>query len=125
MSGNRVARGLAGILAGLLTGIVELVFLLLAGVTPVARPGVGRVADRLVALERARLAAWFGHDTGEAAPVRNRYGYLALRAVVGVVGGYVAAAAFSSGSCSCSAARGRCSRGSPTRCGWCCPASGW
>ncbi|MDP9848281.1 sensor histidine kinase [Streptosporangium lutulentum] len=92
MSGNRVARGLAGILAGLLTGIVELVFLLLAGVTPVARPGVGRVADRLVALERARLAAWFGHDTGEAAPVRNRYGYLALRAVVGVVGGYVAAA---------------------------------
>ena len=87
---NRVARGLAGILAGLLTGIVELVFLLLAGITLAARrPGVIRVAGRLVALERARLAAWFDHDTTAAAPPRSGYGYLALRAVVGVVGGYV------------------------------------
>ncbi|MEV6861363.1 histidine kinase [Streptosporangium subroseum] len=90
MFSNRVARGLAGILAGLLTGVVELVFLLLAGVTLAARrPGVIRVADRLVALERARLAAWFDHDTTAAAPPRSGYGYLALRAVVGVVGGYV------------------------------------
>ncbi|MFC7713341.1 sensor histidine kinase [Nonomuraea recticatena] len=96
MSANRVMRALVGVLAGMALGVVELAFLLLAWpvtllpatLFPAARPAVGRGAARLLTLERARLATWLEHSpTGEG----GGYGYLAVRAAVGVVGGYCCA----------------------------------
>ncbi|MEV4167520.1 sensor histidine kinase [Nonomuraea dietziae] len=96
MSANRVIRALVGVLAGMALGVVELAFLLLAWpvtllpatLFPAARPAVDRGAARLLALERARLATWLEHSpTGEG----GGYGYLAVRAAVGVVGGYCCA----------------------------------
>ncbi|MGV9773218.1 sensor histidine kinase [Streptosporangium sp. NPDC003464] len=129
MSDNRVARMLVGVLAGMALGLAELAFLCLAwpaSVAPAVRPAARRVADRLMRMERARLAAWFDHETarldrtGHApAPApsdpsdrpdppdhetahmdrpghgtarvdgRGVLGFLAVRAVLGVLGGYV------------------------------------
>ncbi|MEU8383144.1 histidine kinase, partial [Streptosporangium sp. NPDC048865] len=47
-----------------------------------APAAANRRAARLVALERARLAACLGHDVGRM-PVRSGYAYLALRATFG------------------------------------------
>lgn len=74
-------KRLAGVLLGAASGVVSLVLL------AVAWPYRDRWAPRLVALERARLSRWFGHDTD---PGRAGAGYLATRALVGVVGGYLA-----------------------------------
>ncbi|MCA2177900.1 histidine kinase dimerization/phosphoacceptor domain-containing protein [Nonomuraea glycinis] len=42
-------------------------------------------ADKLLALERARLATWLGHPTAEAG---GGYGFLVVRAAAGLVTGY-------------------------------------
>ncbi|MFF5212150.1 sensor histidine kinase [Streptosporangium sp. NPDC000396] len=98
MSGRRGARTLVGMLAGAVLGVVELVFLCVAGpvrLVPATRPTCDRIAERLLALERARLATWLGHRT---APAGGGYGFLAVRAAVGLVIGYgVAAGLFFSG----------------------------
>ncbi|WP_242454442.1 sensor histidine kinase [Bailinhaonella thermotolerans] len=75
-----LARRCAGVLLGLVTGVAELALLALAW------PWRSRWVPRAVALERRRLAALLGQDghAGDAGP-----GYLALRAVVAVLGGYV------------------------------------
>ncbi|WP_344950649.1 sensor histidine kinase [Sphaerisporangium flaviroseum] len=93
-----------------MTGVAELVFLCLAGGVagllspwPRARLRVQRAsatgAARFVAIERARLAGWFDHGVA-GGNLKSRagerlehggYRYLVLRAVVGVLGGYVAA----------------------------------
>ncbi|MEU4836381.1 sensor histidine kinase [Streptosporangium sp. NPDC023615] len=96
----RAARRVAGLAAGAVTGVVELGFLGVAGVLfvalapwPAGRRAARRFADagaaRLVALERARLAAWFDHDTGRM-PATSGYGYLALRATAGTVASQLA-----------------------------------
>ena len=76
-----VFRQLTGVLAGLVTGAAALALLAFAW------PYRSRWAPRMVALERARLAAWFGQETDGSA---SGHGYLALRALVGVFGGYLA-----------------------------------
>ncbi|MFD0889527.1 sensor histidine kinase, partial [Streptosporangium algeriense] len=94
MSGNRIARALVGVLAGAALGLVELVFLCGAALVrpvPAVRPGVERVLNRLTALERARLAAWFDHDT-TGHPRRDGRRYLAVRALFGLLAGYGCAA---------------------------------
>jgi signal transduction histidine kinase len=73
-------RRLAGVLAGTATGAAALVLLTLAW------PWRRRWAPRMAALERARLSAWLGQDTDPGEPGT---GYLALRGLVGLVGGYV------------------------------------
>ncbi len=97
----RAARRGAGLVAGGVTGVAELCFLCVAGglfavlaAWPAGRRAARRFAAagtaRLVALERARLAAcfdhgtgvWSGHGTG-GGPARSAYGYLALRAAFG------------------------------------------
>ncbi|WP_433518626.1 sensor histidine kinase [Nonomuraea sp. CA-143628] len=78
-----VFRQLTGVLAGLVTGAAAL------ALWTFAWPYRSRWAPGMVALERARLAAWFGQETDGAAP---GHGYLALRALVGVLGGYLALA---------------------------------
>ncbi|MER5424316.1 sensor histidine kinase [Streptosporangium roseum] len=88
MSGNRVARTLVGVLAGAVLGIVELVFLCVAwpaSLIAATRPAAERGVARLIALERARLARWLGHDTASAG---GGIGFLAARAALGVVAGY-------------------------------------
>ncbi|MBB6347520.1 hypothetical protein FHU36_004065 [Nonomuraea muscovyensis] len=48
---------------GAVLGVVELVFLCVAGAVrliPAMRPTCDRIAERLLALERARLATWLG-----------------------------------------------------------------
>lgn len=96
VSANRVIRALVGVLAGMALGVVELAFLCLAWpamllpttLFPTARPAVDRGAARLLELERARLTTWLEHS-----PTREGggYGYLAVRAALGVVGGYCCA----------------------------------
>ncbi|MEV0592416.1 sensor histidine kinase [Nonomuraea cavernae] len=78
-----VLRRLAGVLAGTFTGAVALALLSLAW------PWRSRWAPRLAAIERARLTAWLGHHVPEGVPGA---GYLALRGLTGVLGGYVALA---------------------------------
>lgn len=73
-------RRLAGVLAGMFTGAAALVLL------AAAWPWRGRWAPRLAAVERARLSAWLGHDAGPGVPGP---GYLALRGLVGLIGGHV------------------------------------
>ncbi|MEU4539124.1 histidine kinase [Streptosporangium sp. NPDC023825] len=97
----RAARRVAGLVAGGVTGVAELGFLCVAGgllAVLAAWPAGRRVARRfaaagtarLVALERARLAACFDHGTGTRSghgaggePARSAYGYLTLRATFG------------------------------------------
>ncbi|WP_232835934.1 sensor histidine kinase [Actinocorallia populi] len=91
MSGRRGVRTLVGVLAGAVLGVVELVFLCAAWparLVPAARPACDRGAERLLALERARLAAWLGHRTAEG----GGYGFLAVRATAGLMAGYAVAA---------------------------------
>ncbi|MEU8246116.1 histidine kinase [Nonomuraea sp. NPDC048916] len=76
-----VLRRLAGVLAGTFTGAAALVLLLFAW------PWRARWSPGLAAIERARLSAWLGHDLPVGAPGA---GYLALRGLAGVLGGYVA-----------------------------------
>ncbi|GAA3160427.1 hypothetical protein GCM10010466_59140 [Planomonospora alba] len=100
MSVGRIASKLAGIATGTLLGLAELVFLCLAwpaAVIPAVRPAAGRGAARLVELERARLAGRLGRGAarpagppaGTARP--GVYFFLAARAVLGVLGGYLCA----------------------------------
>ncbi|MER6000623.1 histidine kinase [Nonomuraea angiospora] len=92
MSGSRAARVLAGVVLGMALGLVELVFLCVAWpacLVPAARPAVVRGLDRLMALERARLSGWLGH---EVARRDGGYGFLAARAALGVLGGYLCVA---------------------------------
>ncbi|WP_329079965.1 sensor histidine kinase [Streptosporangium sp. NBC_01469] len=92
-------RRVAGLAAGAVTGVAEFGFLCVVGVLfavlaawPAGRRAARRFAAagtaRLVALERARLATWFGHDTG-GVPVGSGYGYLALRATFGTFASYL------------------------------------
>ncbi|MET8006750.1 sensor histidine kinase [Nonomuraea glycinis] len=79
-------------LAGAVLGVVELVFLCVAGparLIPATRPTCDRIADKLLALERARLATWLGQPTAEAG---GGYGFLVVRAAAGLVTGYGVAA---------------------------------
>ncbi|TDC87658.1 two-component sensor histidine kinase [Nonomuraea deserti] len=72
-------------------GLAELSFLIVAwpaALIPAARPLAARGRDRLVAAERARLARWFGHETARP---DGGYAFLAARAALGVVSGYVCA----------------------------------
>ncbi|GAA0936766.1 sensor histidine kinase [Actinocorallia libanotica] len=81
-------RALVGVPAGAILGVVELVFLCAAWparLVPAARPACDRAAERLLALERARLATWLGHRTAEG----GGYGFLAVRAIAGLAAGYV------------------------------------
>ncbi|MGJ6965187.1 sensor histidine kinase [Streptosporangium sp. G11] len=82
-----------------MTGAAGFGFLCVAGVLvailwawPAGRRAARRFAAagtaRLVALEGARLAAWFDHDA-HAVPVRSGYGYLALRATFGTFASYL------------------------------------
>ncbi|WP_344969473.1 sensor histidine kinase [Streptosporangium fragile] len=92
MSGNRIARTLIGVIAGMILGGVELVFLSVAWparLIPAARPVADRCLAGLVALERIRLATWLDHDTSQSS---GGYGFLTARAALGVVGGYGCAA---------------------------------
>ncbi|MEV4095082.1 sensor histidine kinase [Streptosporangium saharense] len=94
MSGNRIARALVGVLVGAVLGLAEVVLLcvaLLVHPVPAVRPAADRVVNRLTALERARLATWFGHET-TGRPGRAGRGYLAVRALFGLVSGYGCAA---------------------------------
>ncbi|MFC6560627.1 sensor histidine kinase [Nonomuraea cavernae] len=76
-----VLRRLAGVLAGTLTGAAALALLLLAW------PWRSGWAPRLAAVERARSSAWLGHHLPDGVPGA---GYVALRGLIGVLGGYVA-----------------------------------
>ncbi|MCF6468795.1 two-component sensor histidine kinase [Nonomuraea sp. MG754425] len=74
-------------------GLAELLFLVVAApaaLIPALRPAAARGRDRLAALEHARLTGLLGH-----APARRDGGYafLAVRAALGVLGGYTCAAA--------------------------------
>ncbi|MFI6791990.1 sensor histidine kinase [Nonomuraea sp. NPDC050383] len=92
MSGNRVARTLVGVIAGAALGVAELLFLCVAWPASLfasTRPAAERGLARLTALERRRLSRWLGHD---AEPGGGGYGFLAARAALGVVVGYVLAA---------------------------------
>ncbi|WP_262379653.1 sensor histidine kinase [Nonomuraea sp. PA05] len=89
MSGNRIARPVTGVLLGAVLGVAELLFLAVAALAapiPALRPAAARGLARLTALERARLSRWLGH---EAARHDSGYAYLAARAALGVLGGYV------------------------------------
>ncbi|HLU73937.1 MAG TPA: histidine kinase [Nonomuraea sp.] len=74
-----ILRRLAGVLAGMVTGAAALVLLALAW------PARGRWSPRLAALERARLRVFLGY---EPEPGGAGTGYLAARAVAGLIGGY-------------------------------------
>ncbi|MER7134431.1 sensor histidine kinase [Streptosporangium saharense] len=94
MSGNRIARALVGVLVGAVLGLAEVVLLcaaLLVHPVPAVRPAADRVVNRLTALERARLATWFGHET-TGRPGRAGRRYLAVRALFGLLSGYGCAA---------------------------------
>ncbi|WP_436763090.1 sensor histidine kinase [Streptosporangium sp. V21-05] len=104
---SRAARRVAGLALGGVTGVAELGFLCVAAglfavlaVWPAGRRAARWFAAagtaRLVALERARLAAWFDHDTRAwsghgtgGRSVRSGYGYLALRVTFGTFASYL------------------------------------
>ncbi|TDD19205.1 two-component sensor histidine kinase [Nonomuraea diastatica] len=74
-------------------GLAELAFLMVAwpaALIPAVRPLATRGRDRLVAAERARLSRWFGHETARP---DSGYAFLAARAALGVLSGYVCAVA--------------------------------
>ncbi|MGA5760028.1 sensor histidine kinase [Nonomuraea bangladeshensis] len=81
------ARAPVGVLLGTVTGVAGLALICLgwpALLVPAARPAAGRVVGRLAALERARLARWYGHESaGEGG-----LGFVAARALVGALAGY-------------------------------------
>ncbi|MGW2149442.1 sensor histidine kinase [Nonomuraea bangladeshensis] len=81
------ARAPVGVLLGTVTGVAGLALICLgwpALLVPAARPAAGRVVARLAALERARLARWYGHESaGEGG-----LGFVAARALVGALAGY-------------------------------------
>ncbi|MED7924886.1 histidine kinase [Nonomuraea sp. LP-02] len=76
-----------GVLLGTVTGVAGLALICLgwpALLVPAARPAARRVVARLAALERARLARWYGHESaGEGG-----LGFVAARAAVGALAGY-------------------------------------
>ncbi len=91
--GRRIARALTGVLLGMALAAAELAFLCVAwpaSLLPAARPAVARGLARLTAAERARLSRWLGHETGGGA---GGHAFLAARAALGLLGGYVCAAA--------------------------------
>ncbi|MBB5866885.1 signal transduction histidine kinase [Allocatelliglobosispora scoriae] len=83
MPGGRTIRTLVGVLLGMPLAVVELALVTVG--TPLrligaARTSVDRAVARLIALERARLAAWFDHGTTRT----GGPGYLAVRAALGI-----------------------------------------
>ncbi|MGN9781037.1 sensor histidine kinase [Nonomuraea sp. ZG12] len=76
-----VARRLAGVVTGTVTGAAELLLLVLAW------PLRKRWTAPMVALERARLRVLFAQDSD---PGPAGAGYLALRGLAGLLGGYLA-----------------------------------
>ncbi|MGW5163160.1 sensor histidine kinase [Nonomuraea wenchangensis] len=82
-----LARVPVGVLLGTVTGVAGLALICLgwpALLVPAARPAARRVVARLAALERARLARWYGHESaGEGG-----LGFVAARAAVGALAGY-------------------------------------
>lgn len=85
----------AGVATGTATAVVELVFLLVVGVSWLPRRAVPapvlRGAERLVRLERRRLARYFAVEAGsDEAPARALH-YLAARWTAGLLGGLVLA----------------------------------
>ncbi|WP_346433502.1 sensor histidine kinase [Nonomuraea composti] len=91
MSGTRIARLLAGVVLGTALGAAELIFLGVAApaaLIPALRPAAARGRARLTALERARLSRWLGHEPARA---DGGYAFLAARAALGVLGGYLCA----------------------------------
>jgi signal transduction histidine kinase len=91
--GHRIVRSLTGVLLGMVLGVAELAFLCVAwpaSLLPAARPIAARGLARLTTVERARLARWLGHETGAEG---GGYTFLAVRAALGVLGGYVCASA--------------------------------
>lgn len=90
VAGRRGVHTLVGVLAGAVLGVVELAFLCAAWparLVPAARPVCDRGAERLLALERARLATWLGHPTAEG----GGYDFLVVRATAGLAAGYAVA----------------------------------
>ena len=85
-------RGLVGVLLGAPLGAAELLYACAAGplrAVPAARPAVDAGTRRLVALDRARLRVWLGHETPAS---DGGVGFLLARGLVGVVAGYVCVA---------------------------------
>ncbi|MFI6504314.1 sensor histidine kinase [Nonomuraea typhae] len=80
MSGNIGIR-LAGVLAGLVTGLLAL------GLLTLAWPARARWGPAVLRAERRRLA-WLGRRTDEGRAPPPAYRYLAIRALLGVTGGY-------------------------------------
>ncbi|MEU6723987.1 histidine kinase [Nonomuraea wenchangensis] len=82
-----LVRAPVGVLLGTVTGVAGLALICLgwpALLVPAARPAAGRVVARLAALERARLAHWYGHESaGEGG-----LGFVAVRAAVAALAGY-------------------------------------
>ncbi|MFF0768285.1 sensor histidine kinase [Nonomuraea wenchangensis] len=82
-----LSRVPVGVLLGTVTGVAGLALICLgwpALLVPAARPAARRVVARLAALERARLARWYGHESaGEGG-----LGFVAARAAVGAFAGY-------------------------------------
>ncbi|MGP3935074.1 sensor histidine kinase [Nonomuraea sp. KM88] len=92
MPGTVVVRSLAGVLLGMVLGLAELAFLVVAwpaALIPAARPLAARGRDRLVAADRTRLSRWLGHETARP---DGGYAFLAARAALGVLSGYACAA---------------------------------
>jgi signal transduction histidine kinase len=96
----RWSRLLAGLFLGALTAPIELVCLAAAGLAiagsaawPRSRRGTVRrvltVAGRVAALERSRVAAFFGERTDAPHRDRRAVPYLALRVLSGLLGGMV------------------------------------
>ncbi|WP_326644329.1 histidine kinase [Nonomuraea fuscirosea] len=109
MWGGQIARMAAGVLVGTALGLAELAFLCAAApasLVPALRPALARGRARLTALERARLSRWLDLDPSHLG-TRSRgtdgaadqaqgtrdggYTFLAARAALALLGGYVCA----------------------------------
>ncbi|MCT2594098.1 histidine kinase [Streptomyces sp. N2-109] len=97
---GRVVRVGFGVLAGSVTAVVEMLFLLLTGLCllPVLgssqrqRPVLARAgaaAGALTRLERRRLASFYGSSVGESYPPERALRYIAVRWAVGLLGALV------------------------------------
>ncbi|MEV5890566.1 sensor histidine kinase [Nonomuraea fuscirosea] len=93
MWGGQIARMAAGVLVGTALGLAELAFLCAsapASLVPALRPALARGRARLTALERARLSRWLDLDQ-EQGTRDGGYTFLAARATLALLGGYVCA----------------------------------
>ncbi|MCG5215409.1 ATP-binding protein [Streptosporangium sp. KLBMP 9127] len=81
---NVPLRRAVGLLAGMPTGLAGIGWICLAPAVGPAR--ARRVTAALVRLERTRLATWYDHPVGGG---RGGRAYLALRGLLGTLGGYL------------------------------------